>query len=190
MLPAPPVHARELYITPSASHQPDERIDTQKVLNTVTPAVHVAIAKGGQCSTDCLTVAPVVVMVKYVLDRSDVLDRAFHALSDPSRRQMIDRLAEGPASVSELAEPLPMTLAAVVQHVQVLEASGLVDSHKNGRVRTCSINQIVLSATEQWLTNRRTTWQARLDRLGLVLDDQILGERALRPTTPKRGRTT
>jgi DNA-binding transcriptional ArsR family regulator len=111
-------------------------------------------------------------MVKYVLDRLDALDRAFHALSDPSRRQMIDRLAQGPASVSELARPLQMTLAAVVQHVQVLESSGLIESRKTGRVRTCSINQDALRSTEQWLTDRRTVWQRRLDRLGAVLDEQ------------------
>lgn len=111
-------------------------------------------------------------MVKYMLDCSDVLDRAFHALSDPSRRQMIDRLAQGPASVSELARPLQMTLAAVVQHVQVLESSGLIESRKTGRVRTCSINQDALRSTEQWLTDRRTVWQRRLDRLGAVLDEQ------------------
>ncbi len=111
-------------------------------------------------------------MVKYVLDRSDALDRAFHALSDPSRRQMIDRLAQGAASVSELARPLQMTLAAVVQHVQVLESSGLIESRKTGRVRTCSINQAALRSTEQWLTDRRTVWQRRLDRLGVVLDEQ------------------
>jgi DNA-binding transcriptional ArsR family regulator len=117
-------------------------------------------------------------MVKFVLDRSDALDRAFQALSDPSRRQMIDRLAQGPASVSELARPLQMTLAAVLQHVQVLESSGLIESGKTGRVRTCSINQHVLSETEQWLTDRRTIWQRRLDRLGTVLDDQVPGEQA------------
>jgi DNA-binding transcriptional ArsR family regulator len=111
-------------------------------------------------------------MVKYVLDRLDALDHAFHALSDPSRRQMIDRLAQGPASVSELARPLQMTLAAVVQHVQVLESSGLIESRKTGRVRTCSINQAALRSTEQWLTDRRTVWQRRLDRLGTVLDEQ------------------
>ncbi len=113
-----------------------------------------------------------VTIVKYVLDRLDALDRAFHALSDPSRRQMIDRLAQGPASVSELARPLQMTLAAVVQHVQVLESSGLIESRKTGRVRMCSINQDALRSTEQWLTDRRTVWQRRLDRLGAVLDEQ------------------
>jgi DNA-binding transcriptional ArsR family regulator len=116
-----------------------------------------------------------------VLDHLDALDRAFHALSDPSRRQMIDRLAQGPASVSELARPLQMTLAAVVQHVQVLESSGLIESRKTGRVRTCSINQDALRSAEQWLTDRRTVWQRRLDRLGAVLDEQAP------PMTGKRG---
>ncbi len=124
-------------------------------------------------------------MVKYVLDRLDVLDRAFHALSDPSRRQMIHRLAQGPATVSELARPLRMTLAAVVQHVQVLEASGLVESHKTGRVRTCSINEDALRSTEQWLTDRRTVWQRRLDRLGAVLDEQVPNEQERQGTPPK-----
>ena len=127
-------------------------------------------------------------MVKFVLDRSDALDRAFHALSDPSRRQMIDRLAQAPASVSELARPLPMTLAAVVQHVQVLESSGLIESRKTGRVRTCSINQDALSATEQWLTERRTVWQRRLDRLGVVLDGPASQDRT--PSATAKGRTT
>ena len=106
---------------------------------------------------------------------------------------MLHRLAEGPASVSELARPLQMTLAAVVQHVQVLEASGLVESRKRGRVRTCSINEDVLRSTEQWLTDRRTVWQRRLDRLGAVLDEEVPSEQAQPDTPPsarKRGRRT
>jgi len=120
-------------------------------------------------------------------DRPDVLDRAFQALSDPSRRQMIYRLARGPASVTELARPLPMTLAAVVQHVQVLEASGLVASRKTGRVRECSVNESALRSVEQWLTDRRTVWEGRLDRLGAVLDEQA--QLDVPPSTPKRGPT-
>ncbi len=85
---------------------------------------------------------------------------------------MLDRLASGPASVTELGRPLTMTLAAVVQHVQVLEASGLVESRKSGRVRTCSVNRSALRSAEQWLTDRRTVWERRLDRLGDVLDEQ------------------
>ncbi len=108
-------------------------------------------------------------MVKSVLDQRDPLDGVFHALADPSRRQMLDRLTRGPASVSELAAPLPMTLAAVVQHVQVLQACGLVASEKVGRVRTCRIEPPALRTAERWISERRTTWERRLDRLGVVL---------------------
>src|ERR1700746_1540425 len=97
------------------------------------------------------------------------LDQVFHALADPSRRQMVDRLTLGPASVSELAQPLAMSLPAVVQHLQVLEASGLVRSEKVGRVRTCRIEPQALSLAEQWINERRTTWERRLDRLGEFL---------------------
>src|SRR3954451_5213393 len=93
------------------------------------------------------------------------LDRVFHALADPSRRVMIERLVRGPASVSELAQPLAMSLPAVVQHLQVLEASGLVRSEKAGRVRTCRIETAALRAAEQWITERRTSWERRFDRL-------------------------
>lgn len=105
-----------------------------------------------------------------MLDRFDVLDRTFRALADPSRRLMLDRLGRGPASVSELADPLPMTLAAVVQHVQVLEVTGLIRSEKVGRVRTCTLRSAQLQAAEQWLTGQRAAWEERLDRLDAVLD--------------------
>lgn len=101
-----------------------------------------------------------------MLNKAATLDRVFQALADPSRRLMVQRLSQGPASVSELARPLPMTLAAVVQHIQVLEASGLVRSQKTGRVRTCSIEPTALRAAERWITERRTSWERRLDRLG------------------------
>jgi DNA-binding transcriptional ArsR family regulator len=94
------------------------------------------------------------------------LDRVFHALTDPARRGMLERLSRGPATVSELAAPLPMSLPAVVQHLQVLEASGLVRSEKIGRVRTCRIEAEALSQAERWINERRTTWERRLDRLG------------------------
>jgi DNA-binding transcriptional ArsR family regulator len=100
------------------------------------------------------------------------LDRVFQALADPGRRLMVDRLSLGPASVSELARPLQMSLAAVVQHVQVLEASGLVRSQKTGRTRTCRIDPAVLRSAEGWLTERRTLWERRLDRLGDYLAEQ------------------
>ena len=84
----------------------------------------------------------------------------------PSRRGMVERLSRGPASVSELARPLEMSLAAVVQHLQVLEASGLVRSEKVGRVRTCRIEPAALRTAEQWISERRAGWERRLDRLG------------------------
>ena len=93
----------------------------------------------------------------------------FQALADPTRRGMIARLSRGPASVSELAEPLDMSLPAVVQHLQVLEASGLVRSEKTGRVRTCRIEPAALRTAEQWIAARRTSWERRLDRLGEYL---------------------
>ena len=90
----------------------------------------------------------------------------FQALADPTRRVMVERLSRGPASVSELAKPFAMSLPAVVQHLQVLEASGLVKTQKVGRVRTCTIEPMALSLAEQWINARRVTWQKRLDRLG------------------------
>ena len=94
------------------------------------------------------------------------LDLIFHALADPARRIMVERLSQGPASVTELAKPLAMSLPAVVQHLQVLEASGLVRSEKVGRVRTCRIEPVVLSTAEQWISERRTSWEHHLDKLG------------------------
>ena len=101
-----------------------------------------------------------------MLDQAADLDRVFHALADPSRRVMVERLSAGPASVSELGRPLEISLAAVLQHVQVLEASGLIRTHKTGRTRTCSIEQAVLRSAESWIAERRTLWERRLDRLG------------------------
>lgn len=106
-----------------------------------------------------------------MLDHRTSLDRAFFALSDPSRRLMLERLSRGPASVSDLAVPLSMTLAAVVQHVQVLQNSGLVDSEKRGRVRTCRMDSAALGTAERWIAAQRTEWELRLDRLG-----ELLGE--------------
>jgi DNA-binding transcriptional ArsR family regulator len=111
-------------------------------------------------------------ILRYVLKRSAPLDRVFQALADPTRRVMVERLSRGAASVSELAEPLAMSLPAVFQHLQVLEASGLVRSEKAGRVRTCRIEPAVLRTAEQWITQRRATWKRRLDRLGDYLAEQ------------------
>ena len=100
------------------------------------------------------------------------LDLAFQALADPTRRSMVERLSQGPASVSELARPLDMTLSAVVQHLAVLEASGLVRTAKIGRVRTCQIEPSALRTAEQWIAERRTLWERRFDRLGAYLAEQ------------------
>jgi DNA-binding transcriptional ArsR family regulator len=103
--------------------------------------------------------------------REQEVDLLFQALADPSRRVMVDRLTRGPASVSELARPLAMSLPAVVQHLHVLEASGLVRTQKLGRVRTCSIEPVALRAAEGWIAQRRTAWERNLDRLGEYLAD-------------------
>ena len=115
-----------------------------------------------------------------MLNQSTTLDRMFQALADPSRRVMVERLTRGPASVSELARPLAMSLPAVVQHLQVLEASGLVRSEKIGRVRTCRIEPAALKSAERWIADRRATWEHHLDRLGEYLAEQA--------DQPKRGR--
>ena len=100
------------------------------------------------------------------------VDRVFHALGDPTRRAILEKLSEAPVSVSRLAEPLGMTLAAVVQHVQVLEDSGLVRTEKLGRVRTCRIEPGGLTVAEKWIGDRRTIWERRLDRLGDMLAEE------------------
>jgi DNA-binding transcriptional ArsR family regulator len=97
------------------------------------------------------------------------IDRVFHALGDPNRRAIVEKLSEGPISVSRLAEPLDITLAAVVQHLQVLEESGLVQTEKVGRVRTCRIEPAGLSVAERWIGERRSMWERRFDRLGELL---------------------
>jgi DNA-binding transcriptional ArsR family regulator len=104
-----------------------------------------------------------------VLNQGVALDHLYQALSDPTRRNIVERLSRGPASVSQLAEPLPMSLPAVVQHLQVLETSGLVRSEKLGRVRTCHIEPAALRTAEQWIAERRTSWERRFDRLGAYL---------------------
>lgn len=110
-----------------------------------------------------------VVILKLMLNQRPNLDLLFQALADPGRRGMVERLSLGPASVSELAQPLDMTLSAVVQHLAILEASGIVRSEKVGRVRTCRMEPGVLSLVEQWVNDRRTSWERKLDRLGDLL---------------------
>ena len=103
------------------------------------------------------------------------VDRVFHALGDPTRRAMIENLSEGPVSVSKLAKPLDITLAAVVQHLQVLERSGLVRTEKVGRVRTCSVEPKGLTVVERWIADRRSLWEARFKRLGKLLAEPEQG---------------
>ena len=100
------------------------------------------------------------------------LDHVFHALAEPTRRAMVERLIRGSCSVSELAEPFDVSLSAITQHLQVLEACGLVRSHKEGRVRTVELNADVLKKAEAWFTKHRERWEKRLDRLGHLLDDE------------------
>jgi DNA-binding transcriptional ArsR family regulator len=125
-----------------------------------------------------------------MLDHAADLDRVFQALADPGRRLMVERLSQGPASVSELGRPLAMSLAAVLQHVQVLEASGLVRSQKIGRTRTCSIDSAALRSAEHWISERRSLTERRLDRLGEYLaetaDSRGTGPGGPAATTPSR----
>ncbi len=97
------------------------------------------------------------------------IDRVFHALGDPTRRAIVERLSEGAMSASRLAAPLDITVAAVVQHLQILEKSGLVRTTKVGRVRTCRIEPAGLSVAERWISERRSMWERRFDRLGDLL---------------------
>jgi DNA-binding transcriptional ArsR family regulator len=119
------------------------------------------------------------------------LDLVFHALADPSRRTMVERLSRGPASVSDLAEPLDMSLPAVMQHLQVLETSGLVRSEKTGRVRMCRVEPKVLESAEGWFAKRRANWEQRFDRLEAFLAEedaqQAKPSRSPRSSRPRRG---
>jgi DNA-binding transcriptional ArsR family regulator len=100
-----------------------------------------------------------------MLNDSPQLNRAFQALADPVRRGMLARLSRGPASVSELAQPFPISLPAVMQHLKALEDSGLVRSEKKGRVRTVRMDAKTLASAESWIVERRTEWEAQADRL-------------------------
>ncbi|MGX7678953.1 ArsR/SmtB family transcription factor [Jatrophihabitans sp. DSM 45814] len=133
-------------------------------------------------------------MLKY----EDQLDLVFQALADPTRRVIVERLSHGSASVSELAKPLPMSLPAVHQHLQVLESSGLVRSEKLGRVRTCHLELKMLNTAEHWIEARRAMWERRLDRLDSYLaslppenqTDSSGGNAASTTSTPKKGKST
>jgi len=100
------------------------------------------------------------------------IDRLFHALGDPTRRAMLDRLSSGPLSVSALAAPLGITLTAVMQHLQVLEECELAATEKLGRVRTCRIEPAGFDALEQWIRDHRTMWERKLDRLATFLEEE------------------
>jgi DNA-binding transcriptional ArsR family regulator len=106
-----------------------------------------------------------------MVNQAATLDRVFQALADGSRRDMVQRLISGPATVSELAAPLAMSLPAVMQHLAVLESCGLVASEKVGRVRTCRLEPAALRSAENWLGDQRLAWERRLDRLGQFLTD-------------------
>ena len=111
-----------------------------------------------------------------MLNYETPLDLAFQALADPTRRAMVERLAKGPASVSELKAPFVMSLPAVMQHLALLETSGLVVTQKSGRVRTCRINPARLAEAERWIEGQRLEWERRLDRLGDYLQTLNEGE--------------
>lgn len=105
--------------------------------------------------------------------QSDALDTMFHALADPTRRLMIERLGRGPASVSELAAPHAMSMPAVMQHLAVLEAGGIIRTRKTGRVRSCELQEAALTEAEAWIHDRRLVWEQRLDRLGALLAEEM-----------------
>lgn len=107
---------------------------------------------------------------------ASALDLVFHALADPKRRAIVLQLSRGPAAVSDLAEPLAITLPVALQHLRVLESAGLVRSEKTGRVRTCRIEPTALLQAERWITDRRATWESRLDRLGTYLANEDRSE--------------
>jgi len=112
-------------------------------------------------------------------NQSAALDSTFHALADSTRRAVLARLSRGTASVKELAEPFEMALPSFLQHLNVLEESGLIRSHKVGRVRTCAVNSHGLQAVESWLTGQRKLWEQRLDQLEsylLELQEQHVDE--------------
>jgi DNA-binding transcriptional ArsR family regulator len=108
-------------------------------------------------------------ILRHMLNQAPDLDRLFHALADPARRAIVERLTRGPAPVTELAQPLPMSLPSAMQHLGVLEAAGLVRSEKVGRVRTCTIEPRALGQAEQWINALRIEWEHRFDRLGEYL---------------------
>lgn len=102
-------------------------------------------------------------------NKQAAFDRAFQALADPTRRAVVERLGRGPATVSDLAAPFEMALPSFLQHLKVLEASGLITSQKSGRVRTCELSRQTLASMEDWLIRQRLLWEQRLDQLDETL---------------------
>ena len=127
-------------------------------------------------------------ILRHMLNKAPDLDRLFHALADPARRAIVERLTRGPAPVTELAQPLPMSLPSAMQHLGVLEAAGLVRSQKVGRVRTCTIEPRALSQAEQWINARRIEWEHRFDRLGEYLKTVTSKEQPKQGKGKKDGR--
>lgn len=112
-------------------------------------------------------------ILKHVLN-NQALDQVFHALADPTRRAIVERLARGSASVSDLAAPFDVSLSAIVQHINLLETSGLVRSAKVGRTRTVELEKKTLETAERWFAKHRERWEQRLDRLGdLLAEDEL-----------------
>jgi DNA-binding transcriptional ArsR family regulator len=105
------------------------------------------------------------------------VERAFHALAEPTRRAIVEQLSTGPSTVSALAEPFDMSLAAVMQHLRVLEEGGIIRTQKIGRVRTCRLEPAGLSVAAQWIADRRALWERRFDRLGEILAEQERGKK-------------
>lgn len=128
--------------------------------------------------------------LKKMLKHADRVDDIFHALADPTRRSIVDRLCSRPLSVSEVARPLAMSLSAVVQHLQILEASGLVQSEKVGRVRTCRVEPAALRAAEGWINARRAEWERRFDRLADVLAEPETPKTVMKQPRPKNQEQT
>jgi DNA-binding transcriptional ArsR family regulator len=109
--------------------------------------------------------------------QSQVLDRTFSALSDPTRRDILERLSTGPASISQLAEPIGISLPGVMKHVRILEEAKLVTTEKHGRTRECRIAPGDMDEVTDWIEHYRRTWEQRLDRLEAYLEQQKEGER-------------
>jgi len=107
-----------------------------------------------------------------MLNQQPSLGRIFRALGDPTRRAIVEQLSHGEASVSQIAKPMPVSLAAIMQHVQILEASGLISTRKRGRLRLCALETRSLSVLEGWIAQRRETRKADFDRLGTLLNDE------------------